>query len=166
MIRPNEVIKAMNKFDSIIDKGGEVIAYPHISGPNMTIMSPGIIRVDKCKLLEDEEIFGPIIQVKTYDTFEEGITLANDTKFGLAAGLVSKDATKFKEFYNRVDAGILNWNQQLTGATKFAPFGGIKNSGNFRPAGYLSADYCSYATASFEVNQDDMKISSIPGLNI
>ena len=100
--------------------------------------------------LPDEEIFGPLLQVSTVQTFAEAITEANATQFGLAAGIVARERAQYETFYNQTKAGIINWNQPLTGATTAAPFGGAKASGNYRSAGFLSVDYCSYPCASIE----------------
>ncbi len=91
--------------------------------------------------------------------------MANDTKFGLSAGILCRSREDFDRFFSAVKAGIVNWNQQLTGATTFAPFGGVKQSGNYRPAGYLSADYCSYSIASFEVEHPKLPDTLNPGLH-
>lgn len=66
----------------------------------------------------------------------------------------------YEVFEKDIKAGIISWNRQLTGASKFAPFGGIKNSGNYRPSGFLATDYCVYATASTEAE----KVLSIENL--
>jgi succinylglutamate-semialdehyde dehydrogenase len=72
------------------------------------------------------------------------------TQFGLAAGIVTRERAQYEAFYQQTKAGIINWNQPLTGATTAAPFGGAKASGNYRSAGFLSVDYCSYPCASIE----------------
>ena len=100
--------------------------------------------------LPDEEIFGPLLQVSTVQTLAEAITQANATQFGLAAGIVTCERAQYETFYQQTKAGIINWNQPLTGATTAAPFGGAKASGNYRSAGFLSVDYCSYPCASIE----------------
>jgi acyl-CoA reductase-like NAD-dependent aldehyde dehydrogenase len=129
-----------------------------------TLVTPGLIDVSRCTTDRDEEIFGPILKVYRYSDFEQAIELANDTQYGLASGIVCRDRDLFDRFFRSARAGIVNWNQQLTGATTFAPFGGIKHSGNFRPAGFLSADYCSYAVASFEVAPNTLALPTIPGI--
>lgn len=113
----------------------------------------------------DIEVFGPLLQVKRVESLKEAIDVANATRFGLAAGIVSKERDVFDAFLADTKAGIVNWNQPITGATTFAPFGGVKASGNFRPAGFLSADYCSYATASIEDAAPTVPTELPPGLD-
>jgi succinylglutamic semialdehyde dehydrogenase len=166
MIRPGTARRAL-EFAQKLEEGGAVyLQRPTLSGPYGTMLSPGLIDVSQCTSKIDEELFGPILQLEFYDTFEAGIRAAASTKFGLAAGIVTREYEKYHTFSSRVKAGIINWNQQLTGATTFAPFGGVKHSGNYRPAGYLSADYCSYATASFEVEADSIPAVNTPGLSV
>jgi succinylglutamic semialdehyde dehydrogenase len=164
MIRPEAAQQVLNRFDELVSGGGKVLLAPKLSGPYKTLLSPGIIDVTNCANDRDEEIFGPIVKVIFYDTLADAISISNDTKFGLAAGIVTQDKEKYDQYYQGVKAGIVNWNQQLTGATKFAPFGGVKGSGNYRPAGYLAADYCSYAVASFEVDPAYISNDSSPGI--
>ena len=65
-----------------------------------------------------------------------------------------------------IKAGLVNWNQQLTGASGMAPFGGIKHSGNYRPSGYFAVDYCVYPVATIE-NEELKTPEKLPiGLNI
>ena len=101
----------------------------------------------------DEEIIGPFIQLKRVRSFDEALDEANNTKYGLAAGVFTEDEQLYKKFAQNIKAGLINWNQQLTGASGWAPFGGIKASGNCRPSGYLATDYCVYSTASLEFEQ-------------
>ena len=54
----------------------------------------------------------------------------------------------FDRFEAEVRAGVLNWNRQTTGASGAAPFGGVGQSGNHRPAGYYAADYSAWPMAS------------------
>jgi succinylglutamic semialdehyde dehydrogenase len=98
----------------------------------------------------DEEVFGPLLQVVRVAGFAEAIAEANRTRFGLAAGLLDDDAERYREFHREIRAGVVNWNQPLTGASGAAPFGGIGRSGNHRPSAFLAADYCAYPVASLE----------------
>jgi succinylglutamic semialdehyde dehydrogenase len=164
MIRPEAVNKVQIRFDDLRNGGGVPLLTPTVSGPNQTMMSPGLIDVSNAKTDRDEELFGPVLKIRKYSDLRDAIEMSNDTKYGLAAGIVTQDREKYEDFFRKVKAGIVNWNQQLTGATTFAPFGGVKQSGNFRPAGYLSADYCSYALASFEVESSALLTPDTPGI--
>jgi succinylglutamic semialdehyde dehydrogenase len=111
-------------------------------------LSPGLVDVTAISGRKDEEVFGPLLQVIRVGDFDAAIEEANATRFGLAAGLISDDPALFARFEAEVRAGVLNWNRQTTGASGSAPFGGVGQSGNHRPAGYYAADYVAWPMAS------------------
>ncbi len=98
-----------------------------------SLLTPGIVDMSDVANVEDEEVFGPLLGVWRYDTFEEAIALANATRFGLSCGLISPEREKFDRLLLEARAGIVNWNKPLTGAASTAPFGGTGASGNHRP---------------------------------
>lgn len=80
-----------------------------------------------------EEIFGPVICIIEYDELEEGITIANDTVYGLAASVFAKDKTRGFDIAKQIDAGMVYVNGGSYNIE--APFGGMKQSGNGREFG-------------------------------
>lgn len=132
---------------------------------NSGLLSPGLIDVSGMPAREDAEIFGPLPQVIRVLDFDHAIAEANRTRYGLAAGLVSDERALFERFRDEVRAGLINWNQPLTGASGAAPFGGIGASGNHRPSGFFAADYCSYPVASIEVPVLGLPASLPPGID-
>lgn len=131
---------------------------------NLPLLTPGLIDVTEQKNRRDFEIFGPLLQVIRVNTFEEAIDEANNTRYGLSAGLICDDSKKFDEFYLRINAGIVNYNTQLTGAASSAPFGGIGLSGNHHPSAYFAADYCSYPVACLEAEKVEYPETKLTGL--
>lgn len=134
--------------------------------PGTGFVSPGLIDVSDVDQLVDEEHFGPLLQVIRYETFPEAITGANDTRFGLSAGLFSDSKEEYQLFYKRIRAGIVNWNKQTTGASSAAPFGGIGASGNHRASAYYAADYCAYPVAGMEADTLTLPETLSPGLSL
>ena len=128
------------------------------------LLSPGLIDVTDVTNLPDEEYFGPLLQVLRYTTLEGAIAHANNTRFGLAAGLLSKQRAEYNLFERRIRAGILNWNRPLTGASSGSPFGGVGASGNHRASAYYAADYCAYPQASLESESITLPAKLSPGL--
>jgi len=128
------------------------------------LLSPGLMDVTSVAERADEEIFGPLLQVIRVTDFDAALNEANATRYGLAAGLVSDDRALFERFREDVRAGLINWNQPLTGASGAAPFGGIGLSGNHRPSGYFAADYCVYPVAGIEVPELRPQTQLPPGL--
>ena len=132
---------------------------------NTGFVTPGIIDVTGIlDVFPDEEHFGPLLKVIRYDDFDAALLEANNTRFGLSAGLLSDDAELYDYFLSRIRAGIVNWNRPITGASSAAPFGGIGESGNHRASAYYAADYCSYPVASVELEKVEMPASLSPGL--
>ena len=80
-----------------------------------------------------EEIFGPVITILGYDDEEEAIEIANDTDYGLAGYVSSRDMVRATAVARRIRAGQIAIN--YTGGTSETPFGGYKQSGNGREKG-------------------------------
>lgn len=129
------------------------------------LLSPGLVDVTPVRERNDEEIFGPLLQVIRVADFEAALAEANRTRYGLAAGFIGDDADEYARFRDAVRAGVVNWNQPLPGATGAAPFGGVGASGNHRPSGFFAADYCSYPVASMESERAVLAAALPPGLD-
>lgn len=113
-------------------------------------ISPCIIDVTNVKYSLKEEVFAPFLRIIRVKTFEDALAEANNSEYGLAASILTEDKNKYEQFLNTAKFGLINWNKPTVGSSAWAGFGGIKNSGNFRPSGYLASDFCSYAVASAE----------------
>lgn len=119
-----------------------------VSPRSAKLVTPGIIDMTDCEQIEDEEWFGPLLQVYRVADFQSAIKRANATQFGLAAGLIGGTREQFEEFRISVAAGIVNWNLPTTGASSRLPFGGVGASGNHHPAGAYAIDCCNDPVAS------------------
>ncbi len=143
----------------------QLLALEHLEA-GTGFVSPGILDVtDIAADMPDEEHFGPLLKVIRYSDFDQAIALANNTSFGLSAGLLADAGADYKHFYSHIRAGIVNWNRPITGASSAAPFGGIGDSGNHRASAYYAADYCAYPVASVELEQVAMPGKLSPGLS-
>ena len=151
--------------DAHIAAGADPLVYLMQLKPNTGLVSPGLLDVSAVHDRDDEEWFGPLLQVIRVRDFDAAIAEANATRYGLAAGLISDDRALYDRFRDEVRAGVVNWNQPLTGASGAAPFGGVGHSGNHRPSGFFAADYCSYPVASIEVPDLKPPTQLPPGLS-
>jgi succinylglutamic semialdehyde dehydrogenase len=133
---------------------------------NSALLSPGLVEVTGLTGLSDEEVFGPLLTVRRVGSFDEAIAEANRTRYGLSAGLISDRAEAWQQFIHEIRAGVVNWNRQTTGASGKLPFGGCGLSGNHRPAGFYSADYCSWAIGSLESEELKLPGQLEPGIEI
>jgi aldehyde dehydrogenase (NAD+) len=90
---------------------------------------PTVFRdVDQMSPLAQDEIFGPILSVLVASDLEEAIQIANQTRFGLSATLLTQDLAKAITYMDRIDAGLVRVNGDTTGVDPHAPFGGVKAS--------------------------------------
>jgi aldehyde dehydrogenase (NAD+) len=80
-----------------------------------------------------EEIFGPVLVIQTYETEDEAVALANDSIYGLNAGVYSADVDRAVAFGMRLESGQVQINDGAFNV--HAPFGGVKQSGNGRELG-------------------------------
>ena len=145
--------------ENLFHLGGKSLVAMTLLAENTGLITPGIIDVTDIQDLPDEEYFGPLLQVIRYQAFDQAITLANNTRYGLSAGLLSDRREDYDYFLARIRAGIVNWNKPITGAAGSAPFGGVGASGNHRASAYYAADYCAYPVASNEMEQPRANIA-------
>jgi succinylglutamic semialdehyde dehydrogenase len=134
-------------------------------------ITPGIMRVDRFSTALspdddpgcDVEVFGPLVRVSTYSSFDDGLAQVNASRYGLAASIFTGDQPTAQRFLHEANAGCINVNTGTAGASGKLPFGGLGLSGNHRPAGAFSLDYSAYPVASMqEPNDDQLKL--LPGM--
>ena len=158
--------KLLQAQDALIQRGAKSLLEMKSIRPGTALLSAGVLDVTNATDLPDEEYFGPLLQLTRYRNFDEALTIANNTRYGLAAGLLSENADEYAVFQRRIRAGIVNWNRPLTGASSAAPFGGIGASGNHRASAYYAADYCVYPQASLESATLTLPDKLSPGLSL
>jgi succinylglutamic semialdehyde dehydrogenase len=150
----------------LIDSGAKPLLEMKRLPLSPAFLSPGFLDVTAVKDLPDEEDFGPLLKLIRYDRLEEAIALANRTRYGLSAGLLSERPQDWELFYRKIRAGIVNWNRQTTGASSAAPFGGVGASGNHRASAFYAADYCAYPVASMEAPKSELPAQLAPGITL
>lgn len=91
-------------------------------------------RVNNKATIAQEEIFGPVLSIIRYNTLDEAVALANDSIYGLAGGVWSRDAEKAMHVARRLRAGTV-WINEWHLLNERAPFGGYKQSGIGREFG-------------------------------
>lgn len=151
--------------DALQSLGGKVLLAMRRLEEGAALLAPGIIDVSAVSQRPDEEYFGPLLQIIRYRDFDEAIAVANDTRFGLAGGVLSDDRASYERYLLESRAGVVNWNKPLTGASSAAPFGGVGASGNHRASAYYAADYCAWPVASLECESLLLPAQISPGLH-
>lgn len=161
LISSDAVAKVLKRQSLLEQSGGNVLLRGQRLKLGKAFLSPALIDVTKSKYRLDEECFGPLLQIVRVKNFEAAIAEANNTAYGLAAGILT-DKENFRDhFFSEIEAGIVNWNQMLPGASSEAPFGGIKMSGNHRPSSFYAADYSAWPMASLE-NPGKLRLPVLP----
>ncbi|NOW44947.1 succinylglutamic semialdehyde dehydrogenase [Novosphingobium sp. SG751A] len=155
---------ARTQVDRLIQIGARtLLPFDIVGGRREAFVTPALFDVTGIKA-PDDEIFAPVLQVTRVANFNAAIAEANNTRFGLAAGLVTSDNERWDEFILEVKAGVVNRNRPTTGASGAAPFGGLGESGNHRPSAFYAADYCAFPIASFEAATATGNADSLKGM--
>jgi succinylglutamic semialdehyde dehydrogenase len=126
------------------------ILAPTFSNNAGQFASPGLVLIRENSDWVQNERVGPMLRVELVSNVDEAAAVANKTKLRLIAGVISKDRDVFNRFKNLTAFGGVNWNCATTGNSGWAAFGGLGESGNYRPSGYLAVDYCVYAASAIE----------------
>ncbi|WP_312954961.1 aldehyde dehydrogenase [Pseudomonas songnenensis] len=128
----------LNTVLGYIDAGREAGAQVLIGGQRTLEETGGLYveptifdGVDNAMKIAQEEIFGPVLSVISFDSAEEAVAIANDTPYGLAAAVWTADLSKAHRTARALRAGSV-WVNQYDGGDMTAPFGGFKQSGNGR----------------------------------
>lgn len=166
VISPEMGIRLIDEQEKLIAYGARQIVPMKKVDQNDALISPGLLDVTDAANIEDEEIFGPLLSIFRVRDFESAIVQANNTRYGLSAGLLSDNRECFEEFIREIRAGVVNWNRQTTGASGKLAFGGTGLSGNNRPAGYFATDYCNWPVASLEASQLKMPEAIATGIDL
>jgi aldehyde dehydrogenase (NAD+) len=101
-----------------------------------------------------EEFFGPVLSVASFETEAEALAIANDTRYGLAAGLFTRDLTRAHRLMKGIRAGIV-WVNTYRAVSPIAPFGGFGLSGHGREGGMAAVlDYTRTKTVWLRTSDD------------
>jgi len=79
--------------------------------------------------VRDEEVFGPVLLIEPYDDFEEALAAVNHSKYGLQAGLMTRDSGRILTAYRELEVGALIVGDTPTWRLDPMPYGGVKDSG-------------------------------------
>lgn len=113
--------------------GGAAAADPS-GGPALFVQPTIFTGVTNAMRIAREEVFGPVLVVIPFDTEEEAIAIANDSDFGLGAGIWTRDVARVHRVAEKVQAGTV-WVNSYKGTSQISPFGGYKMSGIGREGG-------------------------------
>lgn len=164
MISAKAAAGMADAYNELLRLGGKSLVPLNHKDKATGLVTPGIVDVTDVENIPDEEYFGPLLKVYRFTNLDDAIAEANNTRYGLSAGILCDDEATYRHFFTHIRAGIVNWNKPITGASSAAPFGGIGASGNHRASAYYAADYCSYPVASVEADSMSLPETLAPGL--
>jgi len=121
------------------DEGARLRTGGPVDGPGYFVAPTVFDEVRPEMTIAQEEVFGPVLAVLTFETVEEAIALANHSEFGLAAGVWTKDVSKAHHMAQRLQSGTV-WVNTYNRFDATAPYGGVKQSGFGRENGEAVLD--------------------------
>jgi glyceraldehyde-3-phosphate dehydrogenase (NADP+) len=127
MIRESDAVRVKEWIGEAVKGGARLMVGGDLQGAMHT---PTVVAdVDPKMRISCDELFGPAVAVTGFDTIDDAIKLANDTNYGLAAGLFTENVHSVMEFVRRVHSGniMINWGPQWR--ADLMPYGGLKESG-------------------------------------
>ncbi|MFF2517817.1 aldehyde dehydrogenase family protein [Streptomyces sp. NPDC058086] len=124
-----------------VDQGARLAAGTgQVEEPGTLIRPVVLTGVTKEMRIYYDEIFGPATVIHVVDSADEAVTLANDTPYGLTAGVITENLATGLEVARRLRTGIVHINDQSIADEPQAPFGGVKSSGYGRFGGQAGAE--------------------------
>jgi len=151
MIGPQVSAQQLEKITSYVDIGRKEGAEVLIGGSRATMagefadgyyFEPTVLKGENKMRVFQEEIFGPVLAVTTFDTEDEALEIANDTLYGLGAGVWSRDGNRAYRMGRRIKAGRV-WTNCYHLYPAGAAFGGYKISGVGRETHLMMLDHYS-----------------------
>ena len=135
-INSKEQLDTINKYIKIGKKEGAEMYQPSCKIPKKGYWCPPTLftNVSQSHSISKEEIFGPVLAIQTFRTVDEAISKANNTPFGLSAGVWTDKGSKIFNMTSKIRAGVV-WANTYNKFDPTSPFGGYKESGHGREGG-------------------------------
>jgi aldehyde dehydrogenase (NAD+) len=129
-------LDTINKYIDIGKNEGAEIFQLNCTIPDKGFWCPPTLftNVSQSHVIAQEEIFGPVLAIQTFRTIDEAITKANNTPYGLSAGVWTDKGSKVFNLTSKLNAGVI-WANTYNKFDPTSPFGGYKESGHGREGG-------------------------------
>jgi aldehyde dehydrogenase (NAD+) len=138
LINDTQIKKVDGLVKDAAEKGAVLM---HGGGYTGRVYQPTVLGgVDPSMRIYHEETFGPVASIISVKDEKEALRVANDTKYGLSAGLVTNDISKALYLAEGLEAGMVHVNDSSIDADAVCPFGGCKSSGQGREGGRYSLE--------------------------
>jgi len=140
LINAKAVAKVEEHIADAVSKGAKLLAGGQVHALGGSFFEPTVLGdVTSDMLVARDETFGPLAPIFRFDTEAEAIAMANDTEFGLASYLYTRDLGRAWRVSEALEYGMVGVNEGLI-STEVAPFGGIKQSGLGREGSHYGID--------------------------
>ena len=127
LVRPSDAERVETWIKEAVAGGAKLVAGGERSG---SVITPAILTGTKTGMkLRDEEAFGPVVLIEPYDDFEHALAEVNRSKYGLQAGLLTRDAGRILTAFRELEVGALIVGDTPSWRLDPMPFGGVKDSG-------------------------------------
>jgi acyl-CoA reductase-like NAD-dependent aldehyde dehydrogenase len=127
LIRASDAERVEAWVKEAVEGGAKLIAGGQRQG---SVITPVILTGTKPGMkVRDEEVFGPVVAIEPYDDFEQALADVNHSRFGLQAGLLTRDAGRILTAYRELEVGALIVGDTPAWRLDPMPYGGIKDSG-------------------------------------
>lgn len=127
MIRPSDAERVESWVKEAVVAGAKLVAGGERDG---SMVTPTILSGTAPGMkVRDEEVFGPVVAIEPYDDFEGALAAVNQSKFGLQAGLLTRDSGRILTAYRELEVGALIVGDTPTWRLDPMPYGGVKDSG-------------------------------------
>ena len=127
LIRAADAERVEKWIEEAVQGGAKLVAGGERKG---SVVMPAVLTGTRAGMkVRDEEIFGPVVCIEPYNDFEEALAEVNHSRYGLQAGLLTRDATRIMTAFRELEVGALIVGDTPTWRIDPMPYGGIKDSG-------------------------------------
>ena len=127
LVRQKDAERVAGWIEEAVQQGARLITGGERQG---AIVQPAILEdVSPEMRIYREELFGPAVAVRSFSSIDEAIGMANDTEYGLSAGIFTQDIDRALRFAREVESGNLHINWSSQWRADLMPYGGLKHSG-------------------------------------
>ena len=127
LVRLSEAERVEAWIKEAVEAGARLVAGGERNG---SVMTPAILTGTKSGMkIRDEELFGPVVVVEPYEDFEDALAEVNHSRYGLQAGLLTRDAGRILTAYRELEVGALIVGDTPAWRLDPMPYGGVKDSG-------------------------------------
>lgn len=149
LVSTKAAIRVEEMIRHTVDQGAKIIYGGHRNGPSMEVTILDGVTKDM-DVAKDLGIFGPVVPIITFDTDEEAVAIANQSKYGLSASVITKDLKKAFYFTENIESSAVWVNGSSALRHNDQPFGGCKGTGiGNEGAGYSCAEFSRLKTYGF-----------------